>query len=67
MTKAQAGRLGGKATALKHGHEYMRTIGKRGARRTWSLYHWLPIGIGGYALTRRDTGNVVATVGERPF
>jgi hypothetical protein len=30
MSKAEAGRLGGKATVAKHGTEHMSTIGKRG-------------------------------------
>jgi hypothetical protein len=30
LTKAEAGRLGGKATAKKYGPEHMRTIGKAG-------------------------------------
>ena len=30
LTKAEAGRLGGKATVRKYGHEHMRRIGKAG-------------------------------------
>ena len=32
LTKAEAGRLGGKATVKKYGPEHMRTIGKAGFR-----------------------------------
>lgn len=60
MTKAQAGQLGGQATARKYGAEYMREIGRRGAATLWQRYGLRPYQVSGWALVRKDTGEVKA-------
>lgn len=36
MTRQEAGRLGGKATARNHGNDYYQNLGKRGAEARWN-------------------------------
>ena len=60
MTKAQAGRLGGKATAEKYGKEHMAEIGKRGAEVTWTRYSMQPVGTNKFAMVERETNRIVA-------
>lgn len=35
MTRQEAGRLGGKATARNHGSDYYKNLGRRGAEARW--------------------------------
>ena len=60
MTKSEAGRLGGLATARKHGKEYMAAIGRRGAQTTQERYMTVPVGTSQYALVNRQTNKIVA-------
>ena len=60
MTKAEAGRLGGKATANKYGKAHMSEIGKRGAEVTWTRYSMQPVGTSQYAMIERETNRIVA-------
>ena len=62
MTKAEAGRLGGKSTLRRYGKAHMREIGKQGAKVTWSTYKLVPFGTANFAMTNRLTGEVVATI-----
>ena len=66
--KKQASRLGGLATVARHGREYMREIGRRGAAVTWSRYRLAPVGTSDLALVNRQTGEVKALIsgGLRP-
>ncbi len=61
MTKQEAGRIGGRATASKHGRAHMQRIGKRGAVVTHSRYSIKPIGQTQYAYVYRDSG-VIKTI-----
>ncbi len=66
-TKKTAGQLGGLATLARYGREYMREIGRRGARTTWQRYRLLPLGTSDFALVNRATGEVKAYLsGRRP-
>lgn len=60
MTKSQAGRLGGLSTVKNYGRGYMSIIGKRGARTTWTRYYLVPVGTSNFAMTNKQTGEVVA-------
>jgi hypothetical protein len=60
LTKKQAGQLGGLATVRKHGTDYMREIGRRGAVTLWKRYGLLPYQVSGWALVHKDTGEVKA-------
>jgi len=59
MTKAQAGRMGGRATFTKHGRGYMSEIGKRGAIRFHELYSLKPIGTSDFAIVKRENGVII--------
>lgn len=59
MTRKQAGRLGGLATAQKYGRNYMSRIGKRGAETFWRLYKLTPVGLSYFAIVRREDGIVI--------
>lgn len=63
MTKAEAGRLGGKATVKKHGAGHMANIGYRGAVSTWSKYRLQPNGASGWLMVSKETGEVKAKIG----
>lgn len=65
MTKQDAGKLGGLATARKYGKPYMAAIGKRGAAVLWERYTLHPRGLSGWALVDRKTGEIKATIGGR--
>ena len=60
MTRAEAGRLGGRATVKKHGKEHMATIGKLGAKVTWTKYKMLPVSTSQYAMVEIATNQIVA-------
>ena len=60
MSKAEAGRLGGKATVAKYGNEYMTDIASRGGTKTTLLYSIMPIGVAQYAMVSRATNKVKA-------
>ena len=61
MTKEQAGRLGGQATAKKYGKNHMSKIGKLGAQATFEKYKILPLGTSQYAMINRETNEIIAT------
>ncbi len=58
MNKQQAGSKGGRATFDKHGRAHMATIGKAGARTTWTRYYLAPIGQTEYAMVERATNKI---------
>ena len=60
MTKAQAGRLGGRATVEKHGARHMAAIGRKGAEVTWERYTLKPISTSQYAMVEKETNRIVA-------
>lgn len=60
LVKQKAGRKGGVATLKKHGVDFFRKIGKKGARITWSRYHLSPTGLNNFAMVNRETGEVKA-------
>ena len=60
MSRAQAGRIGGETTYLRHGSEHMREIGKRGAQAMHKKYRISPVRLNDYALVNRETGKIVA-------
>ena len=61
MSKREAGRMGGRATAAKYGREHMQKIGREGARVLWSRYFLHPWGPVHWALVRREDFGVVRT------
>lgn len=60
MTKAEAGRLGGKATVKKYGKDHMADIGQKGAEATWTRYKMLPVNTSQYAMVEIETNRIVA-------
>ena len=60
MTKSEAGRLGGQATAKKHGTAHMKAIGRRGADATWAKYNLVPVGTSQYAMVDKQTNEIKA-------
>ncbi len=60
MTKAEAGKLGGKKTLEKHGREHFQEAGRKGAQATWSKYILIPVGFTMFAMVDRETGHEVA-------
>ena len=62
MTKTEAGRLGGKATARKYGKEHMAEIGRKGAETTWTRYTLQPIGVNQFAMVNKETNQIVAFI-----
>ena len=61
MSKREAGRMGGRATAAKYGREHMQKIGRAGATALWKKYCLLPWGPVHWALVRRSDFGVVRT------
>lgn len=61
MTKAEAGRLGGRSTVRKHGRGHMRKIGRAGARAFWDRYRVVPLGTSSWAIVCKETDEIVAT------
>lgn len=61
-TKAEAGRMGGLATAARHGVEHMREIGRRGAIAFHARYTLRPEGTNQLAVVNRTTGAVVGYI-----
>ena len=64
-TKQSAGQKGGLATLARHGPEYMRKIGKRGAASFWKRYSLRPVGTSQFAITNRETNEVIAFTSGR--
>jgi len=60
MTPQEAGRLGGLATARRHGSEYMSEIGRKGADTLHSRYNMVPVLFNDFAYVKKDTGEIVA-------
>jgi len=65
MSKAEAGRLGGLATAEKYGSEYMAAIGRKGYEVFHRKYYLTPIGTSDFAIVRRKDGKVIKTLNGR--
>ena len=65
MTKKEAGKLGGKATAEKYGRKYMRDIGSRGGYALHEKYSLQPYCTYDFALVDRVTGKTVARLSGR--
>jgi hypothetical protein len=63
MNKKQAGAIGGRHTFAKHGRAHMATIGKAGARTTWSRYTMKPVNQSQYAMVDRETNQIKAIIG----
>ena len=66
MTKAEAGRLGGKKTAKRYGKRYMRKLGEWGAHRLHSTYKLEPVNLNDFALIHRETGKIKAYLSGKP-
>lgn len=62
MNKAQAAHLGGLAVLAKYGPEYMRTLGKKGAKATWTKYSLQPVNLNDFAMVDKATGIQVALI-----
>ncbi len=60
MSRAQAGKLGGETTFLRHGSEHMSKIGKKGARVLHARYRISPVRLNDYALVDRETNKIKA-------
>ncbi len=56
MTKAQAGQIGGMATAKKYGRKYMKALGAKGAAAFHSKYKLSKLGTSDFAIVDRATG-----------
>lgn len=67
MNKAEAGRLGGLATARKYGPAYMAAIGRRGAARFFARYELQPVELTRFAIVRKSDGKVVNYLDGNPF
>lgn len=65
MTKAEAGVMGGKRTAARHGREHMAAIGRRGADTFWRRYRLVPEGTNGFAIVHRTSGAVIGHTNKR--
>jgi hypothetical protein len=65
-TKRTAGALGGSATYAKYGKPHMQTIGRNGAKVTWTRYHLAPIGQSGWAMVNRQTNEVKTFINYIP-
>ena len=59
MTRSEAGRLGGKATAARHDREHFADIGRKGGATTLErgLWHFVEIGAKGGRATMADRGS----------
>jgi hypothetical protein len=56
MSKADAGRKGGKTTVKKYGKEYMKELAQRGARAWHKKYKLHKLGTSDFAILYRATG-----------
>jgi hypothetical protein len=56
MTKAEAGKLGGKKTAAKYGQSYMSELARRGAIAFHKKYKLVKDGNSDFAIVNRETG-----------
>jgi hypothetical protein len=65
-TKQTAGQIGGRATLAKYGRKYMQQIGTAGARSTWARYRLIPVGQSGWAMVRRDSGEIKTFINYIP-
>lgn len=54
------GKQGGIALVKKRGKDYMRGLGRRGARAFWSKYRMMPVGTSSFAIVDRETDKIVA-------
>lgn len=63
MNRQQSGRIGGKATAARHGSEHMAAIGRKGGAAFWRRYRVTPHGTNQFAIINRETGMVVGYMG----
>jgi hypothetical protein len=66
MTKQDAGSMGGRKTFERYGSQHMRAIGKKGAGVTWERYTLAPVGVSGWAMVDRRTGEIKALTGYTP-
>ena len=59
MTRSEAGRMGGKATAARHDREHFATIGRKGGAATLERgpWHFVEIGSKGGRATMADRGS----------
>lgn len=57
MNKAQAGSLGGRATAAKYGADYMRTIARKGGIALHQKYRMEPVGVNDFILVKIADGS----------
>lgn len=68
MTKQEAGRRGGLTTVKKHGIEYMREIGRRGAQAFHAKYQLVPLSNNDFAIVERETNRPInKTINGRVF
>lgn len=65
--KAAAGRAGGLSTVAKYGPDYMKEIGRRGAKVFHARYRLTPAGVNDFAIVNRETGEVKAFLNGLPF
>lgn len=66
QSKRQAGQAGGRQTVRRHGAEHMAAIGRKGAAVFWRRYRVHPVGQSGWAILRRDNGELVNFIGSHP-
>jgi general stress protein YciG len=62
MNKKQAGQIGGRATFARHGKQHMQTIGRAGAKVTWTRYKLAPVGGTGWVMVDRQSGEMKAVI-----
>ena len=65
MSKADAGRRGGKTTLKRYGKRYMKRLAKWGAHRMHAKYKLEPYGQSDFALVDRKTNEVKALLSGR--
>jgi hypothetical protein len=65
--KREAGRRGGLATLARHGKEYMREIGKKGAKVFHLRYRLEPVNLNDFAVVHRETGEIKAYLSGLPL
>lgn len=66
LTKAEAGRKGGKKTLAKYGKRHFKRLGKWGAHRMHATYRLTPVDLNDFALVHRETGKVKAYLSGKP-
>jgi len=55
-------RAAAKALVERRGPDYMREIGRKGAKTTHKRYRFAPVGTRGWAMVGRKTGEIVAVI-----